>query len=172
MNKPSLLAKLPVAAPPMLEQAIGYFGDACFVALFFGVDDEIYYADGRITASCEWDAADLFINNPIVALHLRPYHLGSSDEPPTHYLLLDRESRTLSVIPAAEAWQLLREQWVSTPTEPESVLVVSSEDLERLVSELMIQIRQCTPAQIAADWRAHQWLVEKLALWLAEQWEG
>ncbi len=40
---------LPVAIPPMLEQTIGYQGEACLVAFFFDAGDEACFADGHVT---------------------------------------------------------------------------------------------------------------------------
>ncbi len=162
---------LPVAAPPMLEAAIGYAGNACLVAFFFDAGDEAYFADGRVTACGEWDAYDLFINHPMVAPHLCSYDLGSSEEPPAHYLLLDREARTLSVAPVAEAQRLLREQW-GVPEQPEPVLVVTELEWEQLVQGLMARMTQPTPAQVMEHWQGHRRLVEQLAAWLSEKWEG
>jgi hypothetical protein len=174
MNETRIPTKhtLPISVPPIFEQAIGYFGDARLIALFFDVGDEAYVADGSITSDGEWDAYELFLNHPLVAPHLRGTHLGSFEEPPTHYLLLDREKRTLSVAPVVEAQRLLREQWGPVPIEPEPMLVVTEQEWEQLVGELMARIVQHTPEQIAADWREHQRRVEALAAWLAEKWEG
>lgn len=160
---------LPVAVPPMLEQAIGYQGDARLVAFFFDAGDEAYYSDGHVTACGEWDAYELFVNHPMIAPHLRGYDLGSSEAPPAHYLLLDCESRTLSVAPVALAQRLLREQW-GAPEPSEHVLVFSEEVWERFIQDLMAP--QPTSAQIMEYWHEHQRLVEQLATWLAEKWEG
>ncbi len=160
---------LPVAAPPMLEQAIGYSGEARLVAFFFS-GDNAYYADGQFTPAGEWDAYDLFTNHPLVAVHLRDYDLGSSEGPPAHYLLLDRQSRTLSVAPMADTLQLLREQWtLQELAEPE----VTEEELQDLRDDLLAWLSQVPSARVMMErWQEHQRLVEALAAWLAEAWEG
>lgn len=164
------VTSLPVAVPPMLEQAIGYTGDARLVAFFFDAGDEAYYADGHMTTCGEWDAYGLFIGHPMVTPHLRRYHLGSSEEPPTHYLLLDRQTRTLSVAPVALVQRLLHEQWGSVEaTEP--MQIVTELEWDQLVQDLMARITQPTPAQLAEHWHEHRRLVEQLAAWLAEKWE-
>jgi hypothetical protein len=155
----------------MLEQAIGYAGDARLVAFFFDTGDEAYFADGHVTTCGEWDAYDLFVNHPMVAHPLRGYDLGSSEEPPAHYLLLDREARTLSVAPVAEAQRLLREQWRASE-QPEPGLVFSEQEWEQFIQDLTVPIFQLRSAQIAERWREHRRLVEQLGAWLAEKWEG
>lgn len=162
---------LPVPVPPMLEAAIGYEGEARLVAFFFDAGDEAYYADGRTTTCGEWDAYELYVNHPLVAPHLRGYDLGSSEEPPIHYLLLDREARSLSVAPVALAQRLLREQWC-VPEQPEPMLVGTEYEWDQLVQNLVGQVIQPTPADIPAYWCEHCRLVEQLMVWLSGEWEG
>jgi transposase len=107
----------------------------------------------------------------MVAHPLRGYDLGSSEEPPAHYLLLDREARTLSVAPVAEAQRLLREQWRASE-QPEPGLVFSEQEWEQFIQDLTVPIFQLRSAQIAERWREHRRLVEQLGAWLAEKWEG
>ncbi len=171
MNDTMLLHPLPVVVPPMLEAAMGYADDARLVAFFFDVGDEAYVADGYITFIGEWDAYELFVNHPLVAPHLRSYDLGSSEESPTHYLLLDRQARTLSIAPVALAQRLLREQWGGT-AESTAMCVVSEEEWDHLLPDLMSRLVQTVPLALAEDQREHQRLVEALAAWLAHAWEG
>lgn len=167
MSDITTIHMLPVAVPPMLEAAIGYEGDARLVAFFFDAGDEAYYSDGHTTTCGEWDAYELYVNHPLVAPHVRGYDLGSSEESPTHYLLLDREARTLSVAPVAEAQRLLREQW-GAAAQPESVLAFSEQEWEQFLQDLIVPISQLR----SAHWREHRRLVEQLTAWLAERWEG
>jgi len=162
---------LPVAVPPMLEASIGYTGKARLVAFFFDAGDEAYYSDGHITACGEWDAYELFINHPLVAPSLRGYDLGSSEAPPAYYLLLDRQARALSAAPVALAQRLLREQW-GAAAQSDLALVVTEAEWEELVADLMVRVTYPSPAQIMESWQEHRRLVEQLAAWHAEQWEG
>jgi hypothetical protein len=167
MSEAILVSSLPIAAPPMLEQALGYTNDARQVA--FWIADDAYYSDGQITATCEWDAAYLFFYHPFVGHYLRPYCIGSSEEQPASFLLLDRETRTLFITPVAEARRLLCEQW-GMSDQPDPMLVVTEQEWEQLVQDLMVQM-QPTSSQLAALWREHQDLVEQLSAWLTSQWE-
>ncbi len=171
MNNPMLCHPLPVVVPPMLEAAMGYTADARLVAFFFDVGDEAYVADGHITFTGEWDTYELFVNHPLVAPYLCGYDLGSSEEPPVHYLLLDRQTRTLSVAPVDLAQRLLRRQW-GRSEEPEPVLVVTEQEWDQLVGDLIVRMSQASSAHLAEYWREHCRLVEQLSAWLAEHWEG
>jgi hypothetical protein len=151
--------KLICPVPPMLEQAIGYTDDAHLIAIWFGMGGEAYYSDGQITTVGEWDAANLFFNHPLL------------EEPPAYYLLLDRESRLLSVAPVAEAERLLCEQWGTEHAGPEQVLVVTEEEWDLFVRDLVSRLPQVSPAQFVERWREHQRHIEALTVWLAEQWE-
>lgn len=171
MNETTPSLTLPITAPPMLEAAIGYQGDAHLVAFFFDEGFEAYFAGGCVTSRGEWDAYELFINHPLVASHLRGYNLGFSEAPPIHYLLLDREARTLSVAPVALAQRLLREQWGAS-AQPDPPLVVTEAEWEQLVADLIAQMTYPLPAQIMEYWQEHRCQVEQLSTWLTENWEG
>jgi hypothetical protein len=137
-----------------------------------GLGDEAYYSDGQIPTVGEWDAANLFFNHPLLAPHLRPFHLGSLEEPPAHYLLLDRESRQLSVAPVADAQELLRKQWGVDPDGQDPVLVVTEDEWDLLVQDLMARLPQVSPEQFVEHWREHQRHIDALTAWLAEAWES
>jgi hypothetical protein len=160
---------LPIEVPPMLEDALGYMGEARFVAFFFDASDEVYYADGRVTTCGDWDAYELFVHHPLIAPHVCGYHLGSAKEPPTHYLLLDRNNRTLLVASVVNAQRLLCEQWQPVQSWPELVLVASEEEGEQLVQELMTCLPHPSLSQGREQWQGYRSQVEALAAWLAEQ---
>src|ERR1051326_4995726 len=94
-----MMIPLPVPVPPMLEQALDYPGQARLVAFCWSsLGDEAMYADGRRSGEADWAAYLTFVEHPRVEPHLRPYDLGSSEEEARAFLVLDRESRTLSVL--------------------------------------------------------------------------
>jgi hypothetical protein len=158
---------LPIPVPPMLEEAMGYDGEARLVAFYWGGGDEAYYADGYRSACGEWDAFLLFIEHPAVAPALQGYDFGSSEDEARHWLILDREQRHLSVAPVATAQRLLKVQWKRP--EPEPVLVVDEEAWARLVAEIEARAAQITPQQIMAAMQAHQQLLHELRAWLDRQ---
>jgi hypothetical protein len=108
------MVKIPIPAPPELEEALGYEGEARLVAFRWSpVGDEADFDDGRNSGTGNWDGFLALVDHPAVRPHLGDFRhrLGSSDEEATHWLLLDREDRTLQVLVARDAGRLLREQW-------------------------------------------------------------
>lgn len=113
---PETLVPLPVPVPPMLEQALGYPGQARLVAFFWSpLGDEAVFNDGWCSGDADWTAYLAFVEHPTVEPHLRPFDLGSSEDEARHWLVLDREERTLSILPAREAAALLQQQWGTRP---------------------------------------------------------
>jgi hypothetical protein len=161
---------LPCLVPPMLERAIGYQGNARLVGLSVDLGDEVSFSDGDIHMCGEWDAYDFYVHHPLIAPHLRPFHLGSSMEPPIHALLVDRVSRTVAAVPFGDAQRLLRAQWGTAAPESAEMLVVSKGAWDALVEELMTRMQR-SPVQLAEEWRVHQPLVQALIGWFAEVWE-
>ena len=92
------LTTLTLPVPPMFEDALGYPSDARWVAFYWTpAGDELRYDDGTMSAEGSWSAGHLFVHHPRIAPALQSYQFGSSEEEPTHWLLLDRMARTLSV---------------------------------------------------------------------------
>jgi hypothetical protein len=52
------------------------------------------------------------VDHPLSLIPLagQRYHLGSSDEPATHWLIIDRQTRLISIAPADEALRFLNAQ--------------------------------------------------------------
>src|SRR5262245_34059917 len=102
------LLSLPV--PPMIEEALDYHGASrCVAFSWTPAGDELVYDDGTVSADGSWVAWLTFLHHPRVAPALRSYHLGSSDNDATHWLLLDRDARALSIGTAAAVKHFLRQ---------------------------------------------------------------
>lgn len=159
--------------PPMLEAAVEYDGRARYVALYWEpAGDEVMYDDGRTGATGAWDAFLLYKRHPLVAAHLEPYSLGSSDAPAEHWLILDRTTRGLSIAPVAEARRFLRTQWPVVEMQQE----ISPEELQRLVeahveraNAMLRRDRAAIMAEVEARMAAHALVMEDLARWLDER---
>ncbi len=136
-----LLTPLTAPVPPQFEGALGYEGDARYVAFYWQpVGDELMCDDGQVAADGNWWAWIDFVNHPAVYHHLLlpcprcrgvgttnqlenepctvcdgagrlPLNLGNSDEEATHWLILDRQERKLYVAPVATGRRFLQEQW-------------------------------------------------------------
>lgn len=159
---------LPIEPPPMLEEALGYNGQARFVAFYWGAGDEAYYNDGYISTQGEWDAYLLFVNHPLVAPVLQAYHLDTTEEEATHWLLLDREDRQIAVAPAQIAKLYVKGQWGS-PT-AEQVIVLDKEAWEQLVAEVVASVKRISEDQIVTHMCKHQQKMQDLSAWLAMKW--
>jgi hypothetical protein len=106
-----MFTPLRIPVPPILERAIGYDGEARWVAFYWGAGDEVYYDDGRVSATADWQPYLLFIRHHAVWPGLIGCDFGSSDAPARQYLLLDRTQRALYAAPARAAHQFLLQQW-------------------------------------------------------------
>ena len=97
--------------------------------------------------------------------------MGSSEEEAQHWLVLDREVRTLSVLPAQEAALLLQQQWSARPALPlqwaaldpipELLADITAKRGWRAVSVDMVPVSQQRPEQAAR--------LEELLAWLDQQ---
>jgi hypothetical protein len=100
------LIELPhIPVPPLLSEACGYVREGRYIALWWeAAGDELRISDGT------WDfcGADgrawlVFTQHAAVRPHLGCYHLGKSDRPAEHALVLDRWRDVLKVAPLQEA---------------------------------------------------------------------
>jgi hypothetical protein len=96
--------------PHNWEHAFGYDGQARFVAFYWTpAGDEAMYDDGRAAGDGNW-----YLFSTLRHTHPeldRRYNLGYSELEAEHWLLLDRETRALTVLPVTEAQARLRKQW-------------------------------------------------------------
>lgn len=136
---------LEAPVPPQLETALGYDGDARFVAFYWSpAGDEVMYDDGQVSSDGNWWVWLTFENHPAVAPCLwlpcphchgvgttnqlenepcnscdgagvLPLNLGNSDEEADYWLILDRQERKTYVAPVATARRFLQEQWPPAP---------------------------------------------------------
>jgi hypothetical protein len=106
----SSLTPLAIPVPPMLEAALGYAGAARWVAFHWEpCGDELRYHDGAVSTDGSWHAWLTFAHHRRIAPALVPYHFGSSEEAAVHWLLLDRETRTLFVGAVVDVQHFLRQ---------------------------------------------------------------
>ncbi len=113
------LRTLPILVPPMLEQALGYNGQARLVAFYWSARcDQAMFDDGVVSADAEQPTYQSLLEHPLVAAHLCAYDLGSSEQEARQWLLPDREARVLYALPAREAARLLYQQWATRPDVP------------------------------------------------------
>lgn len=92
------VARLDVACPPMLAEALGYEGGLRYVAFYRSPEgDDVRYSDGTEQGHGSHSAWFAFTEYPSVWPHLLGYMLGSSEQQARHWLLIDREQPALFV---------------------------------------------------------------------------
>lgn len=84
------LTELKVPAPPMLAPALGYSGDARYVAIYWDAEaGGARWDDGSNDEDAEDDAWSEFTSHVTIEPALRDYCIGDPG-PARHFLLLDR----------------------------------------------------------------------------------
>ena len=159
------LSPLRVPVPPMLARAIGYKGDARYVAFnWTPYGDEAEYFDGRRSATGNWQAFLAYIQHPAVSPLFENYDFGSSDSEAKHSLILDREKLELLIAPVKEAHVFLTEQWP-----PDPPLRMSREEYVAQISDALKSVKQPDDIDIEAIQRRldEQYaLIEQMQRWL------
>jgi hypothetical protein len=151
--------------PPQFEEAIGYTGAARYVGLYWGAGEECYLNDGLTVHTGEADAFLAYTRHWSIAPALCGADLGSSAGDATHWLLLDRIRRHMTLAYIEDAKRMIRDQW-SIP-EQESVLVVECGEWAVLVQELEERMSQIHPD---LTWEIeHQAQVVEMISWLERE---
>jgi hypothetical protein len=89
---------LAVPCPPMLVAALGYEGPLRHVAFWRSpAGDVLRFTDGEAPGEGSLSAWMAFVEHDSVWPHLIGYNFGSGEAQPTHWLLIDRDERILSV---------------------------------------------------------------------------
>ena len=121
-NVPKSFTPLDIPLPEILPKALGYDGDARFIAIYWTpAGDEAVVTDGKVSFDGNWQAFLTCIDHPAVALPLAQagverWALGSSDNEATHWLVLDLEERKACAAPADDAHNFLASQWPPAPS--------------------------------------------------------
>jgi hypothetical protein len=122
----------------MLAKAIGYSGDARYVAFnWTPFGDETEYFDGRRSATGNWQAFLAYIQHPAVSPLLESYDLGSSESEAKYSLILDQEKLELLIAPVKESRVFLTEQWP-----PEPPLRMSQKEYLAKLSEALKNVKK------------------------------
>ena len=166
--------KMLIPPKPVLEDAIGYHGEARYISLWWEpAGDEAMLSDGRVTFCADWWSYIALTDANQV--NLMPYRLGSSDEPAEHRLVIDLVERTAFAGNWKEIERFVQKQWPNSDR-PAIVRNVTSEELEELIGHLQEQMRKIRGGQactVAAAWKQSREAYDRLAAWLREhngQW--
>lgn len=117
--------------PPEFWPALGYEGDARYVAIWWEqCGDEASWDDGRSSlVGAEWPAYQALIDHNLPLGHAARWLLGASDGEATMKLIIDRETERAWLSPADEAHETLRRQWPVVDAAEDGLGVVSFEEL-------------------------------------------
>jgi hypothetical protein len=198
---PSPLIHLQIPVPPMLEAALGYEGNARYVAFYWQpAGDEVMYDDGQVNGDGDWWAWVEFENHRTVISHLwlpcpwcdgvgttnqlesdhcdfchgaglLPINLGSSDFEADHWLILDRQERQLYVAPVATARRFLQEQWPPLPELAPEEEQSLLEAIQKAVEELHHAWHPPSSEELEARLIASMQLCKEMVAWLDGQVE-
>jgi len=158
---------IPVPPDPLLEQALGYNGQARFFAAWWEpCGDEAMVSDGCTTATGEWQGFLAYVQHPIIYPALYSVDLGSSETEAKAWLVIDRQERKAWIAKPQDARAFLSGQW------PKSEQILHVESLDQLLELVIDRFRQMetVTVQDVMHWmETTQKAVAALTAWLNEQ---
>lgn len=165
------MTSLDIPIPPQIEAAVGLPDTPAryFAIYWHPCGDEANYDDGRSSGTGNWTGYLAYTRHPAVALALAAYHLGSSDQEATHWLLIDRRERRAFVGSWREVARFVREQWQESPAGP---VVLSEEEIAGIMRRLEEDFRSRpmpTMEEITARMLQQRRLEEEMIAWLDVQ---
>lgn len=159
---------LDLALPPMLVNASGYTGEARFVALYWGIGDELYVNDGARLFTGDWMVFHYWRNHMSIHSHLASYDLGSCEAEARHWLVVDCEQERIYAIEARSAAAFLRTQW-KTPDPTPVPLVIDRDTWKLLAKEVRQRMQAVSPSEIQAALHQQEQWYREIQLWLEQQ---
>jgi len=146
--------------PRNWEQAFGYDGEARYVAFYWTpVGDEAMYDDGQVSGDGNWRLF-LTLRHQHPELDQR-YNVGDSDVEADHWLLFDRETRDLGVLPRAKAQARLRQQWPTMNLDAELMALdwdIIQEAVQQALDHVEAAMEQMQPCDTCFYSIAPGWL--------------
>ena len=131
LEAPDTFQRLAAPLWPRLPLALGYSGGARWVA-FYVSGDKVHYHDGSGFGIGDTGLFLAYKRHPLIEPSLAGVHLGSADEEPRTWLLVDQVERLLYLAAPEEARKLLAEQWPRYT----KALEYTPEELARLLADL------------------------------------
>jgi len=166
-NETFTILSIPVPPEPLLEQALGYTGQARFFAAWWEpCGDEAMVSDGCTTATGEWQGFLAYVQHPIIYPALGHFDLGSSETEAQAWLVIDRQERKAWIAKPKDARAFLSQQW------PQSEQVLHIQDLDQLLELVVDRFQQMdtVTVQDIMHWMENtQKAVAALTAWLNEQ---
>lgn len=169
-----VLVRLPVEAryvgrlPVNWDRAFGYRGSARYIGAWWEpAGDEARYNDGIVAADGDWRVFQRLVDGPLIIGIWRAlrseggrFALGSSEEPATHMLIVDRWGRRVFVLPKRAAQRFLEAQYapssrltqsgleqlwynLQTPEDAKTLAHLVGELSKRVASQLRLPSEPC-----------------------------
>ena len=166
------MTPFPIPVPPQLEAAVGYPGEARWMALCWtSLGDTCVYDDGRLSGTGHGWAYLGFVRHAAVAPYLTHADLGSSEYEGRERLVIDRQERRVYLALAAEGRSVVCGQW---PDEP--AVELTREEWAAIVEDVrqrMLSRPLPSMNQLMSQMREHSALVADmirfLDVWHADQ---
>jgi len=159
---------LSVPIPPQLEAAVEYRGDARYFAIYWtSAGDEAMVTDGRTTHDGCWWGYQAFVDHPfmLLALASQPYDLGSSETDATHWLVVDRKTRTIALAPRPQAEAFLTQQHPALP-----IVHLTREEwlaaIQAASAQLQVHLAQTAVLDIRERLDAQNQIIREMTAWL------
>ena len=159
---------LDVPVPPQLEATVEYHGDARYFAIYWTpAGDEAMVTDGRTTHDGCWWGYQAFVDHPLMMLALagQRYDLGSSETDATHWLVIDRETRTIALAPRPQAEAFLTQQHPALP-----IVHLTREEwlaaIQAASAQLQAHLAQTAVLDIRERLDAQNQIVREMTAWL------
>ena len=167
---PGALVQIPLPLPDMLLGAVGYDGDARYVALRWsgGGGGDVLLTDGPVTTTGWWPPWRLLVReHPLGRVMFDSYDLGDLQDDPgilaPHWLLADRWEHTLHVGLARDVQQFLATQ----PSTAHAVVdAIGPERFSELLQQQMQSDAGPTPEAVHATIRRRVADHQALQRWL------
>ena len=140
LEAPDTFQRLAAPLWPRLPLALGYTGGARWVAFYVNAD-KVHYHDGSGFGTGDTALFLAYKRHPLIAPSLADVPLGSADDEPRTWLLVDQADRLLYLAEPEAARKLLSEQWPRST----KALEYTPEELARLLADL----EETAPS---ADW--------------------
>ena len=131
LEAPDTFQRLAAPLWPRLPLALGYTGGARWVAFYVNAD-KVHYHDGSGFGIGDTRLFLAYKRHPVIAPSLAGAHLGSAEEEPRIWLLVDQMERLLYLAAPEPARKLLAEQWPRST----KALEYTPEELARLLADL------------------------------------
>ena len=149
--------RLDIPVPDEIFNAVGYNGDARYIALHWTrATNEAEVTDGQSAHRAPWAVYLTYVRHPRVVrglalANLTPWDFGSGDSNASRWLVLDRREHTAYAVPVFLAIDFLykQSQRLSTPQTspaPPDASVHTLEELRKAVAEDAARVRRLRQA--------------------------